>query len=75
MDLLGEGYKQKFDEKREEILKELNGEEINKELKYENIGLLRREGNYFLKGRINYKSSNFISYIDFNTGFFLQTIW
>lgn len=70
MDLLGEGYKQKFDEKREDVLKELDGEEIKKEIKYENIGLIRKDGSYFLKGRINYKSGVSISYIDFSTEFF-----
>ncbi|MCX7694954.1 MAG: hypothetical protein N2Z71_04500 [Caloramator sp.] len=70
MDLLGVSYKQKFDEQREGVLRELDGEEINKEIKYENIGLVRKDGSYFLKGRINYKSGSTISYIDFNTGFF-----
>ncbi|MBZ4664292.1 MAG: hypothetical protein JG776_2010 [Caloramator sp.] len=70
IDLLGENYKQNFDEQRDSILKELNGVEINKDFKYENIGISRKNGSYLLKGRINYKSGDFFSYVDFDTGFF-----
>ncbi|SHF18484.1 hypothetical protein [Caloramator proteoclasticus] len=69
-DLLGESFRKRFDEQRDSILKELKGEEVNKDLKYENIGVLRRNGFYSLKGRINYKSGDFFSYLDFDTGFF-----
>lgn len=70
-DLLGEKYTQMFDEAREEILKDIKekGDEIYQDIKYQNIGILRKNGRFLLKGRINYQTKQTAAYTDFNTGF------
>lgn len=70
-DLLGEKYVQIYDEVRDEVLRDIKekGQEINQEIKYQNIGILRKNGRFLIKGRINYQTTKTTAYTDFNTGF------
>ncbi|GFR36623.1 hypothetical protein [Thermobrachium celere] len=68
-DLLGQEYKSLFEDVRKKILKDIRGTVLREDLKYENIGLMRKNGGFWIKGRVNYQTDYTTSYIDFNTGF------
>lgn len=68
-DLMGQKYRELFDDIRNNILKEINGTEMHQDIKYQNIGIMRKNGTFLIKGRINYEKNNTIGYMDFNTGF------